>query len=318
LPTGVQVLFQPLTQSPQSVGDIISQALRVYRTNIKLVLQKLIAPVLCASAAALAIQWCMSAGIKSDVLTKDASKGIFFAIAIFVSIIIFLISSWIVLIRQLAFVRLITNLSPDYSSALGFVWKRAWSIIGLYAFLMGFFFFVFFFIIALAVVPAIFIKNTILITIIIFAVLALSILVILLSTLFYAIALCMAVCENLSIGGIISRTIQFTNKNLKRAALFTILLLIIQSILGWMIYLPIGVLVLFDMFREGISSSVSKGTYDVPFYLKTIEQAAESMASMLIAPIHYFAFGLFYFDLRMRKEGIDIEGKLKTLEEQIS
>jgi hypothetical protein len=99
-----------------------------------------------------------------------------------------------------------------------------------------------------------------------------------------------------------------------RSFAFGLLLFIAITAISYPLTLPVVVLSLVDMFQQGLSSETIVESYRMPFYLMVVGQVWESLVNMLLWPVIFMAYGLFYYDLRLRQEGLDLTMRLDALQ----
>jgi hypothetical protein len=79
------------------------------------------------------------------------------------------------------------------------------------------------------------------------------------------------------------------------------------------LWLPIWLVLGVDMVRLGPEAFT--GT-SVPLHWNLILSVWESLIDMICAPVSYLCYGFFYYDLRLRSEGVDLVQNLDTLKLQ--
>lgn len=309
-------MFEPPSDQPQSVGDLIGRAFRVYRRNIPLFFKVLLGPTIFATIGSLGLQWAVTYGV-----TPEPTQGMslpLLAALIIVSIIILLAAKWILAVRQLAFVRMMAGFASDYATAYDYVARRKWMVLALY--LSGVALMVAAFVVwvlemaLMALLPrfglamAIFTVFGVLIGA--FGLLGSVCLIVLVGFLVFSAA----ACEDVPLTMLISRGLSLTLNDFGRSLGFGVLLVIAITAISYPLTLPVVILSLVDMFREGISSETIVGSYRMPFYLMVVGQVWESLVNMLLWPVIFMAYGLFYYDLRLRQEGLDLTMRLDALQ----
>src|SRR5262249_17529031 len=124
--TGDHALFDPPSDQPQSVGDLIGRAFRVYRRNIPLFFKVLLGPTIFATGGALGLQWAITYGVSPE-STHTISLPLLFGVIV-CSLVIVAIAKWVLVVRQLAFVRIMAGFAGDYPTAYQFVAQRKWAV----------------------------------------------------------------------------------------------------------------------------------------------------------------------------------------------
>lgn len=311
-------MFEPPPDQPQSVGDLIGRAFRVYRRHIPLFFKVLIGPTIVSTFGALGLQWSVTYGAgggQSSQVELPLLIGI-----VSVSSIVLVITKWILTVRQLAFVRIMAGFARDYPTAYEYVRQRRWAVLGLYA--IGAVFMVFSmgaWIVELSLttfLPKVGLLMALLtvlgVVVGVVGVLATMALIVMVGFLVFSVA----ACENQPVGVLISRGISLTMNDFWRASAFGILLFIAISAISCPLSLPVVVLSLVDMFQQGVSSETLVDSYRMPLYLMVVSQVWESLVNMLLWPVIFMAYGLLYYDLRLRQEGLDLARRLDALEQQ--
>ena len=71
-----------------------------------------------------------------------------------------------------------------------------------------------------------------------------------------------------------------------------------------------------EFFRHGMSAEHLADPTKVPMYILVLTQAWESLVNMLLWPVTWLTYGLYYYDLRVRQEGLDVLQNLRLLEQR--
>ncbi|MCC7528535.1 MAG: hypothetical protein IT342_08435 [Candidatus Melainabacteria bacterium] len=310
------VLFDPPPQQLQSVGDLIGRAVRLYRKNIKLFFHVLIWPTVFLTAAKVAFHW----GVTNFSLRFDQKDWTLMGISAFVALIgiLGLISvGFYLTLKQLAFIRLVDGYDSTYNNANAYVMRRKWKIVGLillsYLFIIGT---SILWLVAMSVCMAFFKANTAS-TYPLFAGIVFSLIGFLVTITITSIALYLAfgvgACEDLPIVGLFKRSLSLLFQDFWRAGYFCTLLFIALMAVQYPLSLPIVLVSIFEFMRQGMTTDFVTDPGKMPFYFTLVNQAWESIISMVTWPISFMATGLFYYDLRMRKEGIDLLRQLDSI-----
>ncbi len=307
-------------ENPQSVGDIIGRAVRVFRTNVPLIFKALIMPSIFLMAGSFAIQYTLSYGVVDVAKTSNWVYGIVLALVFFVGWVVATIGSWIVTLRQLALVRLFLGFSPDWKTADQNLWNKKWVLVGLYIFTAMIFSCIF----GLWFIQLGFVGVFVgllkdhptalgLVSLIGFTVWLLG--VALTAGLSFMVVMvgfsCMA-CEDVPFFTIMGRAFRLTFSNFWRSLGFGIVLTCVMMALYSPLALPVVALSLADYFRAGVSTANAE-TYQVPLYILAVDQVWEALTGMLLRPIMFLSFGYYYFDVRLRREGLDIVRRLTKM-----
>ncbi len=310
------VLFDPPPQQLQSVGDLIGRAIRLYRKNFKLFFHVLLWPTVFLTTAKVAFHW----GVTNFSVRFDQKDWTLMGISAFVALIgiLGLISvGFYLTLKQLAFIRLVDGYDSTYNDANAYIMRRKWKIVGLillsYLFIIGT---SILWLVAMSVCMAFFKANTAS-TYPLFAGIVFSIIGFLVTITITSIALYLAfgvgACEDLPIVGLFKRSLSLLFQDFWRAGYFCTLLFIALMAVQYPLSLPIVLVSIFEFMRQGMTTDFVTDPGKMPFYFTLVNQAWESIISMVTWPISFMATGLFYYDLRMRKEGIDLIRQLDSI-----
>jgi hypothetical protein len=299
--------------TPLSVGDLIGRAIRFFRSNVRLFVKVLLWPTVISIAGKVALNWgCVVFGRRELSLWVPAGCSILFGL------VVLLWATFILVLRNLALVRLANGFSSSYEDAYSFVRRRAWVVFALIVcgYLMlgavGCFWLVELWVAALMFKPG----TALMIAWLLALVLGFCGLV---ATLFMfgligLLVLSVVACEEREFSAI-GRGFALTFNDLGRATLFGMLVLIIVTSLSYPLSLPAVAISMFEVFRHNLSSMATADPARMPVYIIVLTQAWESIVNMLLWPITWIAYGLFYYDLRIRQEGIDVLQNLKLLQQ---
>jgi len=142
---------------------------------------------------------------------------------------------------------------------------------------------------------------------------------IVIGVLVYYLAYSIVACEDYSIGGMISRSFKLLFQDFWRSLYFGLLLICAVTLISYPLALPMVLLTLFEFFRQGMSADYLTDPSKMPFYWMVLNQIWESLVNIVILwPIAVVAFGLYYYDLRMRQEAVDLVQRLKLMAAEAS
>jgi hypothetical protein len=308
-------VFDPPPDKPQSVGDLVGRAFRIFRQGIPLYLKTLTGPTVLSAAGGLGIQWFAVYGI-SAFDNGPSSQAVFYLGAFLCSLILLLVARWVLTVRQLAYLRLASGFATDYDSAHQHVKQRQWRIMAIFFLsvaasvlilllaLVGFF--------LTQLLP-----KTGLAAMLISIGSMVSILLLFFAAyycvwLITPIALAVLSCEKISLGSTISRSLNLVLADPWRNATFCLLLCICIGLLSYPLCLPLIGIEAADRFSKDLLTA-GQDSYKLPLYLMIISGVWESLVYMLLWPVVFVAYGLFYYDLRLRQEGLDISRNLDSL-----
>jgi hypothetical protein len=305
-------LFTSLPDSPQGVGDIVGLACRLVRGNIKLIFHFLLVPTIFATVAGVAFQWVITYGINNVTETKNVAAAFSLAAVWIVGLAVFAIAWWILGLRLLALTRLALGFSETLEDAKQNLMRKKWSVLGVYFLCLmllsaGVVAFV---LIAVAGVviggttPSL--VSALGFVISFFGIVVVSSIYLLVSH----IALCIMACEDTGVVNVIGRSIELTFRHFWRAIAFGSVFALTFTVISYPMSLPVAILTLVDWLQHGMQSGVPASDYKPPLYILVIAQTWESVMGMYLRPLVVLAFGLFYYDMRLRSEGLDISRRL--------
>ena len=303
------VLFDPPPQQLQSVGDLIGRSIRIYRKNIKLFFHVLLWPTVFLTASKVAFHW----GVTNFSLRLDQKDWTMMGISAFIALVGMLgliVVGLFLQLRQLSFIRLVTGFADNYQEAYAYIKQRKWKIIGLiFLAYIGIFACITFWSIVISVCMTFFKANTAttyaLLAGMIFGLIGLTVSVTISGIALY-LAFAVGACEDLSVGGLCNRTFSLVFQDFWRAGYFCTLLFIALMVIQYPLSLPVVLVSIFEFMRQGMSPEFLTDPGKMPFYFTLVNQTWESIIGIILWPISFMATGLFYYDLRMRKEGIDL------------
>lgn len=293
---------------PQTTGDLIGRAIRVYRVNLMQWAPLLLFPTLLAVLGQAVIQATSALTQKNN----DIGQLIPALLGMLLSFVVMLIGYWILLLRQLAFVRLANGFSDNLNDALAYVKKRQLTIFGIC--LLGTF--ILFAVVVLwfleLIAAAVLIKFFAALSTLamIFGLIGLMV-----SAMFvvYALTISLAAlaCEGGDAAALLSRGFSMGSKCFFRTMYIGFVLNIILRLLTTPLWLPIAIFFVIDAVRLGTDFSGLAATQ--PIYWQVIATAWQTLIEMVTWPIMFLAFGYYYYDLRLRFEGVDVLAQLDQL-----
>lgn len=303
----------PIT-SPLSSGDIVGRAFRIFRANLGTIARILVLPtiLLCIGKSLLVIAGAsLTAASGFTASLAWAPAGIAgFILAIFGGIMLYL--------RQLALVRYFTGFASSTLEAAAYMKKRWTSMIGISLatgtmIIMGAV--VWTVLIGLSV-P--FLKNSGPPAIIASAIIAIGVLGFL-TTLFYlsivaTLSMTGLAIEQGDISSIMSRAFALSGRSFFRSSGFLSLATLAISLIAYPLSLPIVLISFAYAVFHGVSTGDYTSAQTQPLALQVLTQTWETVVSMIVGPVYHFAFGLYYCDLKMRQEGLDIVRRLDEVE----
>lgn len=310
-------MFDCPPAKPQSVGDLIGRSFRLYRSHLSLLFRILIGPTTVAACGALGVQFFLSKLMESTAARTDVLP---YAV-IGISFIVVLIAKWILTIRQLALVRMAAGFDSNYATAHTWLNKRKWRVLLLASAIFG----------ATVLVVGVWTIELVLATQLLKGNTAETLLAsaglllapigtafsILLIMLLSFITFSAFACEDQRLSTIINRGFSLAFGDFWRTVAFGLLLYATVVFTTIPLSLPLVAASAFDMYQHSLTSSADYDGYQMPLHLMVVSHVWEALINMLLWPVAFMAFGLFYHDLRLRQEGLDIRKELDVLERKV-
>lgn len=286
---------QPL--SPQTTGDLIGRAIRTYRSNLIPWARLLLWPTIGVLVGRVIIQLAGYFASESNATDDLARSAPFFACLLGGLVIVF-VFKWLLLTRQLALVRLSTGFSNNFDDAFNFIKSRQLTMFGTIVVCV-------FMILAVGMLWAL--------ELIFFAILlkwsmiaAIGIAVgaagLIISELFIYFTLYLSLaslaCDENADS---SRGFNIANKSRFRTLFAGALITLTVFLLAIPMSSPAFIFIVIDSLRLGPAS----GTHH-PYYWQVVLAAWETLVEMLTSPLIFLSYGFYYYDLRLRFEGVDV------------
>lgn len=306
----------PLPEKVLSLGDIVSLTFRRFRLYYKLYFRTLFWPALFCSLAGhiayLSVQHWVS--IASTSLLAMTPFVLHMAVA-FCSMVIWFFSAWELCLRSCALVRAVLCLDPDYKDSLGILKKRSATVFFAcnLALLPPALCLIFWFVVILAVAAALNVaaggSAKVAIGAVLFAVIGFGLTVsVMISGLFGSLLLAIVTLEHISFIESFKRTWLLVSLRMMRGGSFTSLLAIAIALVCVVIESPLIILQVFEQ-----ASHASFKLSQTPYLIDFLEIILEVPFNIFTFSISFTAYGLFYRDLKLRLEGVDLLSRLARL-----
>lgn len=298
---GELALPDELILTPQTTGDLVGRAIRVYRANLRQWAPMLLWPTICILVGRVTYQ-------ASAALIQQTKMAFPATLLVFVGFIIIVIGKWFLLQKILAFVRLANGFAETLPDAIAYMRRRKFAIVGMFG--LGV---VVFLAICMLWTLEIIAGGVLSKAIPVLAALAMlfGFLGFFVSVVFMVIAFLLSLsvlaCEDGSPTTILSRGFSLSSKRFLRTigcGLFTALTINLLAIPLW---LPISVLGSLDAIRLGGHIP------GLPLYWQVLISMWETLIELVTGPILFLAYGFYYYDLRLRYEGVDMLDSLETI-----
>lgn len=298
---GELALPDELILTPQTTGDLVGRAIRVYRANLRQWAPMLLWPTICVLIGRVIYQ-------ASAACIQQTKMALPAALLVVIGFTVIVIGKWFLLQKILAFVRLATGFSKTLPDAIAYVRRRKFAIIGMFGlgavvFLAICMLWTLEIIAGGVVAKAIPLLSAIAILLGLFG-FFLSVVFMVIAFLF---SLTVLACEDGSPTAILSRGFSLSSKRFLRTigcGLFTALTV---NLLATPMWLPISVIGSLDAIR--LAGQVP----GLPLYWQVVISMWETLIELITGPILFLAYGFYYYDLRLRYEGVDMLDSLETI-----
>lgn len=280
---------------------------------MKLIWSFLLVPTIFATVAGVVFQAVMTYGMGAWTQYKNVGVMVGMVALFIVGLVVFALAWWVLGLRLLALIRLALNFSPTLEHAKEYMWRRKWGVMGVYFSCLAIF-------TSAIVAWAVVIGFGVMLGGTRSAASALAAIVgffgMMISLALYLIvghlALVLIACEDESVPVIVGKALSIMFNHFWRACAFGIIFGLTFSIISYPLALPVAAITFFDAMQHGLTSG-GAGKYEPPLYILVLAQSWESLIGMYLRPLVALAFGLFYYDLRLRSEGLDLKRKLENM-----
>ncbi len=306
-------LIDPSLMSPRSVGDVISSTVRICRRNVKILMSTLIWPT-AASAGAQVIALFGLIMMESAISPTGEDVTSWSALLqgcgiMCVGLLVALPVQVLLVMRQLAILRVVARFSTTLKEADKFLWRNFWKfvLVGLlyYGLITVWFVIWCAIIVALAIVCAM-IHAPILTVAVVLTGFFLGFASTLLFMVPLAIIAPALACDNKGLGTILKDSTSLAFRNFWRTSGFCSLLILTVWLLGAVLGLPGQICYLVEYLRAAMAAGTLPKSVDIPFYAQVVTTVWHSVVNIFLGPVVSISAGLYYFDLRVREEGLDL------------
>jgi len=242
-------------------------------------------------------------------LIQNQEQGAMGYTAMMVGFFVVITGKWYLLQKQLAFVRYATGFSPTLDDALAYLKKRKWAILGMST-LCGFIFVAVFMLWTLEIIAAGVLVKVLpgpALAAIIFGVVGFVI-----SFVFIIIAFLLSLtalsCEPGNVTALLSRGFTLSSKSFFRTLFIGFVAAVTVNLIATPLWMPVMFIGAIDTVRTG---GMQSGV--LPIHWQVVIAAWETLVEMVTQPILFLAYGFYYYDLRLRYEGIDVVETLDAL-----
>jgi hypothetical protein len=294
-------LPDPEILTPQTIGDLVGRAVRVYRANIRHWAPLLLWPTITVLIGRVIYQ--------TSAFSFQQNQSQLPALGFLLSgLSIVIVGKWWLSLKLLAFVRLSNRFANSLDDAMSYMKRRKWKLAGIAVLCLTIFSAVstlwMLEIIAAAVllkismIPAVFamvfgfLGFVVSFAFIIFA---------------FFLSIAALACEDSGVTTLLSRGFTLSSKNFWRTMWCGLIAAITVNLIATPLWLPISVLGSLDAVRAG---GAMQG---LPLHWQVTVVAWETLIEMITQPILLLAYGFYYYDLRLRYEGVDVLECLETI-----
>ncbi|MDR3617398.1 MAG: hypothetical protein P4L53_27835 [Candidatus Obscuribacterales bacterium] len=311
----VELLAQDQVQNqlvaPSTVGDVIGQSFRLCRSQIKFLARIQLMPTIIELLGNLLIV------VGAHNIASGDTSHIWQSLAILMpGLFLRLLGEFFLTMRHMAVIRWFTGFSSNYKDAYDFVWTRkfylVFAVTAIYMMLTASVVFwcvvmgvslVFVKVKALAIVAAIGAIGSV-------AAMFASLLICTLPLILIAPAIA---CESTDFTTVMGEGLKLTFSNLFRTLFFGGLLIVtVYVIAAALDSVPI-VVTLVEYARAIIYGGAKGLPKTINLYTQIFSSVWRSASNMFVSPLVFVACGLFYADVRMRVDGLDLSTALNKL-----
>ncbi len=243
----------------------------------------------------------------------SSSIGALATVVFGVALLGLLVARWFLLLRQLSLVRVVNSLSDNPELALKVVSSRQGALISIVLLLV-----------TLVLLSTVACGTFIILSAFLFKrgspLSFIPILVVYGSMFTWMISLafihaagflvfCAAVCEKQRISKVIGKGLSLSGRSFLRTLLGGFLIMVTIVVMGPPLWLPVFIICVADAFRMGYDATGGA----IPFHWQVLWSTWESLIDMIVWPICFIFFGLYYADMKIRQEGQDLADNLAVL-----
>lgn len=304
-----------------SLGDLVGQGFRTFRNNVKFFVSIFFWPSLLCSGCITGMKWCFLHWIRgqqaapmtsADELVGFVYTLLFHLAGVLTFIIMAMWGQFVLAVRSVAVIRFALGFASNYEEALTQANRIRWTIFWVYNLAVILPFLVVGFFVSLSILTSLLFVGPLKgVYVLLYPALALEggslTFCFAWSVLWTSLAYCILACENLKMRQVIAKTNEMTKRYLWRGGSFVCLLCITLMLVSVCLALPVLGLAVFEA-RVG-----GPGGSSVLILIKeTAEAVWFCLINILLMGVAFVGEGLYYRDVRLRMEGLDI---LKNLDD---
>lgn len=309
-------MFEAPPERTLSLGDIVGLSFKMFRERFRLFFSIFIWPSLICSLAIVGMKWCFV--LFTEVKTYDVGLFMTYLSGGVICLIVMILAQWKMMLRSLSIVRMVLLAPLAMKDAAAYSSNRKWATLLVYN--LGVFapFLVLVFWGAVAVFVLLLNTHKTISGLLCGLFLGVDGLLMTITAcwtvLFTSIAFCVLAAENESIGGIFRRTSKLAFPYLWRGGSFVCLLGLSLLVVAVSLELPVIILSTVDSLQRGGQHM----TYRLPVHLEVLAVISDTLVNMILLSVAVIADALYYNDLRLRLEGLDILKQLDRMSGSMS
>ena len=305
-----------------TVGDSISQAFRVCRRDIKLLVSLLMVPTIFLVLGKAATTWGAHEYTSLVKQGKELTDCLVAFGTIGVGTLVTYFALFWLLLRQLAYTRMIILESDDLAAETRVVAGQKWKLLA-YIFFSIFSFFFWCFVMGLVFGVAMaaarvlhmpdFIVGSFVLVMALLTVVSLIAFLLPLVLIFIVVAV-----ETPGFFATIIRSYSMGFRNLFRVLGFFLLSYVAITTVNLALLAPYQILFLVSFIKSwsaGADPIASSPLLTMPLYLQMIAAAWQSCVTIYLYPVYLLSAGNFYYSIRMKEEGVDMLKDIERLSE---
>ena len=298
---GEEALPDEQNLNPQTIGDLVGRAVRVYRANIRQWAPLLLWPTITVLVGRVVYQ--------TSAFSFQQNQSHLPSLGFLISGLgIVMLGKWWLCLKLLAFVRFSNRFAGTLDDAMSYMRRRKWTLAGIAILCLTIFSAVSVLwlleIIAAAVLLKIALAPAIFAMVFGFLGLVVSFAFMIFAFFLSIVALA---CEDSGVTTLLSRGFTLSSKSFWRTMWCGLIAAITVNLLATPLWLPLSILGSLDAVR---GAGMVQG---LPLHWQVTVVAWETLIEMITQPILLLAYGFYYYDLRLRYEGIDVLESLETI-----
>jgi hypothetical protein len=302
--------------SPLSTGDIVGRCFRIFRQNLPLICKSLLLPTIILCLGRIALLVGVSFGVK---YVNNVGAGLSWILLACAGGLVALVGLLFLWVKQLVLVRYLTGIDDTFQEAQAFVRGRILSLILLciLTFLASTFMIAAWAVVMVLAFPPLQgqgfwpVLGSFGMAAGIFGLIFSAIFV----SLVYNLSSIGLTLEKGDLGDLIGEGFGLTVRSFWRSIGFLFMTTTAVTLVAYPLSLPMILFIAGYMVVQGAALGSSPESA-LPMSLQVFNSVWETAVNMIIGPIYYLAYALYYRDLRMRQEGLDLVERLKQVDQQ--